>query len=86
MEARQHAHDLLDQPEPEQLEAVLELLEVMIHPHDDTLTEQDRHAVAASREYFRQNPSGGMPFNQVVADCGFTMDEARDRKDVQVKR
>jgi hypothetical protein len=31
----------------------------------------------ASREYFRQNPEGGIPFEQVVAECGFTMDQVR---------
>jgi hypothetical protein len=42
---------------------------------DDVLTEDDREAVAASREYFRQNPEGGVSFEEVVAECGFTMDE-----------
>jgi len=76
---KQHAHDLLDQLGPGQLEAVVKLLEVMIRPDEnDLLSEEDRRAVAASREYFRQNPQGGVPFEQMVAECGFTMDEVRN--------
>jgi hypothetical protein len=60
------------------LGAVVKLLEVMIGPDDDdALTQEDRQTVAASREYFRKNPEGGIPFEQVVAECGFTTDEIR---------
>jgi hypothetical protein len=52
--------------------AVVHLLEVMIHDEDDALTEEDLRAVATSREYFRQGGEG-VPFEQVVADCGFTI-------------
>jgi hypothetical protein len=44
---------------------------------DEPLTDEDRRAVAASREYFRQNAEGGVTFEQVVADLGFTMDQIR---------
>jgi mRNA-degrading endonuclease RelE of RelBE toxin-antitoxin system len=61
VEVKQHAHQMLDQLEPGQLDAVVKLLEVMIRPIDnDALTEEDRQAVAASCEYFRQNPDGGV--------------------------
>ena len=84
VESRQHAHDLLDQLGPGQLDAVVKLLEVMIHPDEnEPLTEADRRAVAASREYFRRNPHGGVPFEQVVDECGFTMDEVRNYKGEQ---
>lgn len=81
LEAKQHVHQLIEQLGPDQIAAVLQLLEVMVEPEDEPLTEEDRRAVAASREYFRQNPEGGIPFEQVVADCGFTMDQIRDHKD-----
>jgi len=75
---RQQAHDLLDQLSPAQLDAVANLIEVMIRKDDDEeLTEEDRRAVAASRDYFQQNPDGGIPFEQVVAECGLTMDQVR---------
>jgi hypothetical protein len=84
LEAKQHAHRLLDRLGPGQVAAVVHLLEVMIHDDDDgldqeALTEEDRRAVAASREYFRKGGEG-VPFEQVVADCGFTMDQIRNSK------
>jgi hypothetical protein len=76
---RQQAHQLLDELGPAQFDAVAKLLEVMIHAEDgDELTEEDRRAVDASREYFRHNPGGGIPFEQVAAECGFTMDQVRN--------
>ncbi len=77
VEAKQHAHELLEQLNPGQIAAVVQLLEVMVEPSDEPLTEEDRRAVAASREYFRQNPEGGVSFEEVVADLGFTMDQIR---------
>jgi hypothetical protein len=79
MPDRQHAHQLLDQLGPGQFDAVAKLLEVMTGEEDEELTEEDRRAVAASRDYFRQNPEGGIPFEQVVAECGFTMDQIRQQ-------
>ncbi|HUS04804.1 MAG TPA: hypothetical protein VMZ52_00800 [Bryobacteraceae bacterium] len=80
MPDKEHAHQLLDQLGPGQLAAVVHLLETMVHPDDEQLTGEERRAVAASREYFRQNPEGGVPFEQVVAECGFTMDQIRNYK------
>ena len=77
VEAKRHAHELLEQFSADQIAAVLQLLEVMVEPDDEPLTEEDRRAVAASREYFRRNPEGGFPFEQVVADLGLTMDQIR---------
>jgi hypothetical protein len=77
-DTRQHVHELIDQLPPTQLTAVEGLLEAMIHDDDD-LTEEDRHAVAASREYFQKGGTG-IPFEQVVADLGFTMDQVRGHK------
>jgi hypothetical protein len=70
---RQHAHQLLDQVGAGQLAAVVRLLETMVYDEDE-LTPEDRQAVAGSREYFRQNPEGGVPFEQVVADLGFKIE------------
>jgi len=76
-DTREHAHELLDRLAPGQIAAVVHLLEVMIH--DDELTEEDRRAVAASREYFRKGGEG-VPFEQVASDCGFSVDEIRNYK------
>jgi hypothetical protein len=77
-DTRQHVHDLIDQLPPTQLTAVEGLLEAMIND-DDELTEEDRRAVAASREYFQKGGTG-IPFEQVVADLGFTLDQVRRHK------
>ena len=74
---RQQAHRMLDQLGAAQFDAVVRLLEVILSDDDEEPTAEDRRALAASREYFRQNPEGGIPFEQVVAECGFTMDQVR---------
>ena len=71
------AHELLGHLGRDQLDAVVRLLEVMIDEEDDELTEEDRRAIAASREYFRQNPEGGLSLDEMVAASGFTMDQVR---------
>jgi hypothetical protein len=81
LETKQHAHQLLDQLGPDQIAVVLRLLEVMLEPEEEPLTDEDRRAVAASREYFSRNPEGGVSLDQVAAECGLTMDQIRDRKD-----
>lgn len=77
-DTRQHVHELIDQLPPTQLTAVEGLLEAMIHD-DDELTEEDRRAVAASREFFQKGGTG-IPFEQVVADLGFTLDQVRGHR------
>jgi hypothetical protein len=79
MTDKQHVVELLDRLDPGQVAAVAQLLEVMIHDDDDELTEEDRQAVAASREYFHKG-GAGVAFEQVVADLGFTMDQVRKNK------
>lgn len=74
---RQQAHTLLDQLPPAKLGAVRSLLEVMVDDDDDEeLTEEGRRALKASDEYFR-NGGQGIPFEQVVAELGFTMEQIR---------
>ena len=79
--AKQQAHQLVEQLGPDQLQAVVHLLAVMVHSSnevdDDVMNDDDLRAIAASREYFRKNPKGGVPFEQVVAECGFTMEQIR---------
>jgi len=59
------------------LGAIRNLLEVMVNDdEDEELTAEDRAAVQASREYFRQGGEG-LSLEQVAAECGFTMDDIR---------
>ena len=46
---------------------------------DEPVTEEEKLAVAESREWLRHNP--GIPFEQVVAELGFTMEEIRNYQD-----
>ena len=73
------AHDLIGKLKPGKLAAIVHLLEVMVHDEEhevEELTEEDRRALRASDEYFR-NGGQGVPFEQVVTECGFTMDQIR---------
>jgi hypothetical protein len=79
-EARQQIHELVERLGPDHVEAVLSLLKAVIDAEDETLTEQDRRAVEASRDYFRRRPEEGVPFEQFAAECGFTMDQILDHK------
>jgi hypothetical protein len=45
---------------------------------DETVTEEEERAVAASKEWFKTNP--GIPFEEVVADLGLTMEHIRGKK------
>lgn len=71
-------HALLDQLPPAKLGTVRSLLEVMLDDCevDEGLTEADRRALHASDEYFRQRGQG-IPFDEVVADLGFSMEQIR---------
>jgi hypothetical protein len=66
------AHELIGHLGPSQLAAVIRLLEVMIDDQDDELTEEDRRAIADSREYFRRNPESGLSFEEMAASLGFS--------------
>ncbi len=86
---RQYVHRLLDRLRPGQLEAVVMLLEVMTDPEsvsignapidDEPVTEEEERAVAASKEWFKKNQ--GIPFEEVAAECGLTMEQLRGDKD-----
>ena len=82
---KQHAHQLLDQLDPSQLDAVIRLLEVMIDPEsasirnapidDEPATDEEERAVAVSKEWFKNNR--GIPMEEVAAELGLTMEQVR---------
>jgi len=85
----QHAHALLDRLPPDQLIAAVRFLEfLLLDPvsrasaiapvEDEKIGEAEEQAVARSREWFQHNQ--GIPFEQVVTDCGFTMDQIRNHR------
>ena len=86
---RQQAHAYLDHLPAAQLSAVRGLLESMLDPFDRALataefddepvTEEERRDIEASIEWFKHNE--GIPFEQVVAELGFTMEEVANYKE-----
>ena len=80
---RQQAHSYIDHLPDAQVAAVRGLLEVMLDPvsrtlanapvDDEPVTEDEEQAVGRSKEWFQHND--GTPFEQVVAELGFTMEQ-----------
>ena len=86
---KQHAHGLIELLAPEKLSAIVGLLEVMLDPvdralaaadiDDEPVTDKEMRDIEASREWFKHNK--GIPFEQVVSELGFTMDEVKNYQD-----
>ncbi len=86
---KQHAHALIDRVPADQLDTAVRFLEFLsLDPadrastampvEDEEISEEEEAATARSKEWFKHNQ--GTPFEQVVADCGFTMDQIRNNK------
>jgi hypothetical protein len=76
MSDKQHAVELLDRLDAGQLAAVVHLLEAMVErEEDEQIGAEEESAVARSKQWFQHND--GIPFEQVVADLGFTTDAYR---------
>jgi hypothetical protein len=70
----QHAHRLLEQLGPDQLAAVVHLLETMVAPPDedgDTLSPAEAKAIAEAEEWGKHNEP--IPHEQVLAEIGLTL-------------
>jgi hypothetical protein len=86
---RRQAHSYLDRLPDAQVSAVRGLLEAMLDPvsralanapiDDEPVTEEEDRAAAEAHEWLEHNP--GIPFEQVVAELGFTMEEVRNYRD-----
>ncbi len=86
---RRQAHAYLDHLPDTQLSAVRGLLEAMLDPvsralanaplDDEPVTEEEERAVAEARQWLQHNP--GIPFEQVVTELGFTMEEVKNYRD-----
>ncbi len=80
---KQHAHGMIERLAPEKLSVVVGLLEVLLDPldralataeiDDEPVTDEELRDIEASREWFKHNE--GIPFEKVVTDLGFTMEE-----------
>ena len=75
---KQHAQTLLDRIPPDQMNVAVRFLEFLVASppiEDEEIGEEEERAVARSKEWFRHND--GIPFEQVVTEMGFTMDQLR---------
>ncbi len=78
---REHAQQLLNHLAPDQVDAMVHLMEVMLDPlsrklalapiDDEPFTEQDRQAVAEADQWLQHNQP--IPLENVLADFGLTM-------------
>ncbi|MBL8237496.1 MAG: hypothetical protein JNM66_08770 [Bryobacterales bacterium] len=86
---KQHAHALLDRVPPDQMTAAVRFLEfLLLDPvgrslaitpvEDEEISEEEEEAVARSKEWFKHN--AGIPFEEIVAGLGFTMDQIRNHR------
>jgi len=86
---KQHAHDLVDRVPDDQMTAAVRFLEfLLVDPVDRTLatapvedeevSAEEEQAVARSKEWFKHNE--GIPFEQVVTDLGFTMEQIHSHR------
>lgn len=71
---QQHAHALLDRLPAEQMTVAVRFLEFLLL-EDEEISEEEEAAVARSKEWFKHNE--GIPFEDLVADLGISMDEVR---------
>jgi len=83
---KQHAHALLERVPDDQMTAAVRFLEfLLLSPvdralatapvEDEEIGEEEEAAVARSKAWFKR--SEGTPFEQVVAELGFTMEQIR---------
>jgi hypothetical protein len=89
MSERERAHQLIDRLPDPQLSALVGLLETIVNPaatalrnaseEDEEIGPEEEAAVARSKAWFQHNE--GTPFEQVVAELGFSMDQVRNSKD-----
>ncbi len=77
----QHAHKLLSHLAPDQVAAIVHLMEVMLDPvsralanaplEDEEISAEEEQAVAEGREWLKHNKP--IPHEEVLADFGLTM-------------
>jgi hypothetical protein len=80
MSEREHAHQLIDRLPETQLSALVGLLETIVDPvEDEEISAEEEAAVTRSKEWFKHHE--GIPFEKVVAELGFTMDQVQNSKD-----
>ena len=78
---KEHAQQLLNQLGPDQIAALVHVMEVMLDPisrnlasmplEDEEISEEEERAVAEAREWLKHNKP--IPHEEVLAEFGLTM-------------
>ena len=82
-----HAHELIDRMAPSQVSAVVSLLETMLDPvsraianapvEDELESEEERKAVAESKDWLAHNPGQGVPHEEILAEFGLSAEDLK---------
>jgi hypothetical protein len=88
---KNHAHELIERLAPSQVSAVVGLLEAMLDPvsraisdapvDDESETDQERRAVAESKDWFERRNGQGISHEDVLADFDLSPNNLRKRKE-----
>ncbi len=80
---KEHAHKLIERLAPNQVAAVVGLIEAMLDPvssaiaqapvDDETVTPEEEKALAEAREWLKEHQP--IPHEQVLAELGITQEE-----------
>ena len=79
---KQHAHALLDRLPADQMNAAVRFLEFLLL-EDEEISEEEEAAVARSKQWFKHHE--GIPFEEHVADLGFSLDKVRNASPMKPK-
>lgn len=85
-DTRHHVHELIDRLPPTQLAAVAGLLEAMLSPGEEQISEEEERAVAEARQWLRENGGKGIPHEEVLADFGLTLEDFRRMGEKRAQR
>jgi hypothetical protein len=88
---KQQAHELIERLGPNQVSAVVGLLEAMLDPvsraiasaavDDEPESEQERQAVGESKGWFERQGGQGISNEEVLAEFGFTRNNSLKTRD-----
>lgn len=88
---KRQLHELIERLAPSQLAAVRDLLQVMLDPvsraianaplDDEPETQEERQAVAKSKEWFEKHGGQGIPHEEVLAEFGLAPEGLKNLKD-----
>ena len=88
---KQQAHELINRLSTGQASAAVIFINAMLDPvdraianapfEDEQISEEETHAVAASKAWMAEHPGQGIPFEDLLSDFGVTAEELRRSQD-----